>query len=209
MGERMTAADRPRAWGSSLPARSAYMDRGTGLSRSRQPAPGDASSVPLRASTLTRQPWSRKVPAATGRDAVAALRTPPRRRDTIPPKVRKAVHGRDQRRCLHCGGWFPDGGIHIHHRRLKQAGGDPRPHTDCACNLVSLCWTCHGWFHDTEAGRAKAEAEGFIIPNVTPEPWRLSVLVHGEDDGSGIKAWPTCEGGRDGWVFTDPAGVAA
>lgn len=192
-----------------MPARRKPMDPGQGLSRSRWLPPEGASSASLRASTLTRGPWSRKVPAATESAAVARLRTPPRRRDTIPPKVRKAVHARDQHQCLHCGGWFPDGGIHLHHRRLKQAGGDPRPHTDDASNLVSLCAPCHMWMHDTEVGRRTALAEGFIIPNSTLEPWRVSVLVHGEQGAGGITAWPTCEGGRDGWVFTDPDGVAA
>lgn len=199
----MTASDRPRAWNSTLPARAA------GLSRSRRLPSGEASSVPLRASTLTRQPWSRKVPAATESGAVAVLRTPPRRRDTIPPKVRKAVNGRDQRWCLFHGGYFPDGGIHLHHRRLKQVGGTSAEHGDCCCAIVSVCWECHARIHDTASGRLEAEARGFIVPAATAEPWRFPVLVHGEAGGGGIKAWPTCEGGRDGWIFTDPNGVAA
>lgn len=197
--------DRPRAWNSSLPARTGYMNPGESLSRSRWLPSAGASSAPLRTSTLTRTPWARSVPAATENGGAAQLR-PRTRRDTIPPKVRKAVHGRDQHWCQHCGGYFPDGGIHLHHRRLKQAGGSSAGHANCACALVSLCWTCHGWFHDTAEGRVKAEAEGFIIPAATAEPWRFSVAVHGESDGSGITAWPNCEGE---WVFGQPGGAAA
>ncbi|HEV2450748.1 MAG TPA: HNH endonuclease signature motif containing protein [Streptosporangiaceae bacterium] len=137
---------------------------------------------------------------------------PPRwqrqRKDTIPPKVRKLVHARDDRYCQHCGGHFPDGGIHLHHRRLKQNGGDPRPHTDCPCNLISLCWTCHDWLHNTAEGRAKAKRESFIIPNATPEPGLVSVLLHGDLDGEDVQAWLTCAGGPDGRVYVAPAGAA-
>lgn len=198
------------------------MERSTPLTRRSPMPPGDpakalsrrvalssTSSAPLRASTLTRQPWSRKVPPMTERGPVAPVLIRPRWRDTIPPKVRKAVNARDGRWCLYCGRCFPDGGIHLHHRRLKQAGGSSAEHADCACAIVSVCWAHHGWFHDTAVGRGTAETEGFIIPAATEEPWRLSVLVHGDPDGGSVESWPTCEGGRDGWVFADPNGVAA
>ena len=137
---------------------------------------------------------------------VPLRRNQQRREDTIPPKVRKLVHARDQRWCQHCGGHFSEGGIHQHHRRLKQMGGDPRPHTDCACNLLSLCWTCHDWLHNTPEGRVKAGAEGFIIPNAVKEPGLHSVLLHGELDGGGVEAWLTCEGGPHGRVYEAPDG---
>ena len=102
-------------------------------------------------------------------------------------------------------GFFPEG-IHLHHRRLKQAGGDQRAHANCPCVLVSVCWTCHDWLHNTGEGRVKAEAEGFIIPSAALEPGLHPVLLHGELDGGGQTAWPTCEGG---WVFEAPEGAEA
>jgi hypothetical protein len=111
-------------------------------------------------------------------------------RDTIPWRVRRQVHARDGRRCLYCGS--PDG-IQLHHRRLKQAGGDARPHTDCACNLVSLCHLHHPhWAHVTH--RRTAEAEGLIVSAAWPAPGLVPVLIHG--DAGGFTAWLTCSGDR-------------
>jgi hypothetical protein len=161
-----------------------------------------ARTVPLRSAELKRtadlkgapMPGQRK-PLKPVSDRRAAMPPKPRqRKDTIPPKVRQAVHARDEHWCQHCGGHFPDGGIHLHHRRLKQAGGDKRPHTDESCNLVSVCYLCHDWLHNTAEGRRKAEAEGFIIPNAETEPGLHSILLHGEGDGGGVQAWLTCDG---------------
>lgn len=156
-------------------------------------------NTPLVSRTpLQRSPWSRPALSlvVAGGAPVVPLRKAPARKDTIPDRVRKAAHRRDCRYCYVDGQWFPEGGIHLHHRRLKQNGGDPRPHTDCTCNLVSICWIHHAWIHDTPKGRAFAEAEGLIIPNVTPWPGALAVRVHGEDEGSGHQAWLTCDGHR-------------
>jgi hypothetical protein len=132
-------------------------------------------------------------------DKNAARKRKPARRDTIPERVRKQVARRDDGQCVKCA--RPAG--HQHHRRLKGIGGDPRPHTDCACNLVSLCHDCHEWAH--KKGRARAEAEGLIIPNSELSPWLHSVMVH-DESGSGVTAWPCCDGH---YTAIEPEGAAA
>jgi hypothetical protein len=112
--------------------------------------------------------------------------------NTIPGRVCKQVDKRDGRQCVKCGSHR---GVHRHHRRLKGQGGDLRPHTDCACNLVLLCSVCHYWAHVLD--RPAAEPEGLILPRSTVEPWKHGVMVHGEaeaDANSGMTRWPTCEG---------------
>ena len=127
--------------------------------------------------------------------AVAATRTPVR--DTIPPKVRLLVAARDPW-CVRSGS---PSGLHIHHRRLKQAGGDPRSHTDCPCNLVRLTTEQHLWVH---AHRAEAEAEGLILPAETLFPGSVSVMVRSADGGASL--WPSCSGA---WLSEAPEDVSA
>ncbi len=119
--------------------------------------------------------------------------------NTIPAKVCDQVDGRDGRQCVKCGG---HGAIHRHHRRLKGQGGDTRPHTDCACNLVLLCLMCHFWVHVED--RRTAEAEGLILPGSETEPWKHGVMVHSTDD-AGVTRWPRC----DGTYGDSPEGLAA
>ena len=107
--------------------------------------------------------------------------------ETFPPAVAALIDARDPW-CVHCGS--PDN-LQRHHRRIKGHGGDPRPHTQCACNGVRLCLLCHvPWAH--EAGRREAEAEGLIIPRSVLEPWTVSVLVHTADGGQ--TKYPSCTG---------------
>jgi hypothetical protein len=123
---------------------------------------------------------------------------PKSRRDTIPPKVRRAVNQRDEW-CQMCGS---PSLLEQHHRRLKQAGGDPRPHTDCPCNLVRLCRRHHRWAH---RHRIEAEAIGVRVPAETAEPGRVSVM-RGTEDGGGATMWPTCDGQ---WAAESPWTEAA
>lgn len=161
-----------RAWR----ARSAPLGRGTGLRRSgSQPRSADGDRPALHVVTAD---WA---------DVLTLRKTG--RKDTIPKKVRDLVHGRDDHHCNRCGGYFPDG-IHLHHRRIKGHGGDSRPHTDCACDLLSLCGLCHHAVHVTD--RPAAEEEGFIVPRSTVLPGRITVLVR--ETGSGLTLWPTCDG---------------
>jgi hypothetical protein len=134
-----------------------------------------------------------KAAPACPRETAKPVSQPRWRKDTIPPKVRGQVDTRDShdgaRLCVLCG--FP-GELHRHHRRLKGIGGDKRAHTDCACNIVTLCEGCHYWAH--VIGRYSAEAEGFIVSGAELLPGSVSVLVHSEGDASGTQAWPTCDG---------------
>ncbi len=50
------------------------------------------------------------------------------------------------------------------------------------------------------------EPEGLIIPQATPLPRLLPVLVHGYEDGSGQLSWPTCAGE---WLTFEPEGGGA
>ena len=127
--------------------------------------------------------------------AFPAQRSAPAR-DTIPRKVRRLVAERDMSLCVYTG----KPAEHIHHRRLKQMGGSSDEHASCPCNLVSLTWTAHEFVH---RNRFIALAEGLIVPRATPLPGLLPVLVHGYEDGSRARAWPTCTGE---WQTHEPDG---
>lgn len=120
-------------------------------------------------------------------------------RDTIPARVRRIVAERDMGLCVYTG--KPAG--HIHHRRLKGMGGASSAHTDCPCNLVSLTLEAHEFAH---RNRPVALAEGLIVPANTAHPGILPVLVHGLEDGSGLRVWPTCDGR---WTDFEPDGGSA
>jgi hypothetical protein len=120
--------------------------------------------------------------------------------NTIPPKVCKQVDKRDGRQCVNCGS---QRNPHRHHRRIKGHGGDTRPHTDCACNIVLLCSVCHFWAHVLDVVAAKAM--GLILPRSTQEPWKRGVTVHSEAD-AGATRWPLCDGT---YADVQPEAVAA
>lgn len=120
-----------------------------------------------------------------------------RRASTIPPDVLALVDARDGHHCVRCGRHREV--IEHHHRRIKGIGGDTRPHTECACCIISACpwWetpACHPLIH---ANRAESEAEGLIILRSAEFPWLYSVLVHSRYDAGEQKAWPTCDGRWD------------
>lgn len=161
------------------------MQRNTGLSRTTPLRPGK-DYTGLKRASLT-----------VVRDIGSAPATKRAKRDTIPPDVRRLVAARDMGLCVHCA----QPAEHQHHRRVKGMGGDTRAHTDCPCNLVSLCSADHELAH---RDRALALAEGLIIPRATPLPRLLPVLVHGV--GSGTRAWPTCTGE---WIDFEPDGGSA
>jgi hypothetical protein len=123
-------------------------------------------------------------------------------RETFPPEVAALITARDPW-CVLCGS---PRGLHLHHRRIKGAGGDPRPCTDCTCNGVRICWRDHARIHDTDEGRVLAEAEGLIIPRATVAPGSVSVLVHLAGDAGGLQKWPSCDGD---WLDFAPGGLAA
>lgn len=112
---------------------------------------------------------------------------------------------RDEGRCAACGdeiygmrGWDWS----VQHRRPAGMGGDPRPETHAAGNLVLLhghgTSLCHG---DVESRRADAQKKGLLIPKESVDPpsqWAIEHAVHG---------W--CYLLDDGSVSYEPAEVAA
>jgi len=139
------------------------------------------------------------VTVLTGGGKVMPLARPKRPKDTIPADIRRIVAERDMGLCVHCA----KPAVHIHHRRIKGHGGDTRPHTDCPCALVSVCREHHDQAHRE---RFFGLAEGLIVPRETPLPGLLPVLVHGFEDGSGVRAWPSCTGE---WLTYEPDGDGA
>ncbi len=126
-------------------------------------------------------------------------RPKPQARDTIPREVRRLVANRDMGLCVYTGRPFE----HIHHRRLKGMGGTDDEHANCPCNLVCLTLDAHEFAH---RNRTAALAEGLIVPRSTRLPGLLPVLVHGYEDGSGARAWPSCDGR---WLPYEPEGPGA
>jgi hypothetical protein len=174
-----------------------------------------ARSPLARTGSLTRNTglapggqWSRTVPLlGTGRITASRAGNSPAagsrkgRAETFPPDVAALIDARDPW-CIHCGSPHD---LQRHHRRIKGMGGDPRPHTDCACVGVRICRSCHEWAHSGD-GRGEAEAEGLIIPRATVEPFTLSMLVHLEGDRGGMRKWPSCDGR---WLDYMPGSEAA
>jgi hypothetical protein len=109
--------------------------------------------------------------------------------NTIPPQVCRQVGKRDGRRCVRC---CSARNLHRHHRRIKGHGGDSRPHTDCACNIITLCDECHRWVHSAR-GRREAEKLGLILSRYERRPWSRPVTVRGED-GTAAERWLACGG---------------
>ena len=134
-----------------------------------------------------------------GGGKVVPFPAPKRPKDTIPASVRRIVTERDMGLCVYTG----RPAVHIHHRRLRGMGGSIADHTACPCNLISLTLEAHELAH---RDRFLALAEGLIIPAATAMPWALPVLVHGYEDGSGVQAWPTCDGA---WLTCEPDGDGA
>jgi len=64
------------------------------------------------------------------------------------------IRVRDGDRCARCG---KNGPLHVHHRRLRSAGGDER---ESGCNRVTLCAGCHRWAH---LHPAEALGEGWLV----------------------------------------------
>ncbi len=74
-------------------------------------------------------------------------------------------------------------GFSLHHRRPAGMGGDRRPETHGAGNLVLLSGSgttgCHGW---VESRRTEARNLGLLIPRLAARPpsqWRIKHAVHG------------------------------
>lgn len=153
-----------------------------------------------RGRELERKTWMPRsavpLPRGTGLSRAPRPGSPAKtragRRDTIPPRVRKTVARRDEWACAWCN---TTKDLQEHHRRIKGIGGDTRPHTECACNIVVLCSRHHDEAH--KGDRAVAEAQGLVVPRETALPGLVAVRVHG-----GAVTWQTCDGRR---VTVEPA----
>lgn len=98
----------------------------------------------------------------------------------------RLVIARDEGLCAYCGDevWGERGfNWSVQHRRPAGFGGDPRPETHAAGNLVLLhghaLSLCHGW---VEANRIEAEGLGLLIPTQAVQPpstWPIRHAVHG------------------------------
>jgi 5-methylcytosine-specific restriction endonuclease McrA len=153
--------------------------------------------MPLKRSGIKR--GTRKLARVKGLTRKPAKRAA--RKDTTPPRVRKLTGKRDGRQCARCPAVTA---LHLHHRRGKGNGGDPRPHTECTCNAILLCQACHAWAHGK--GRLEAEAAGYIVSRFELFPGSVSVLI-GAGASSGALAWLPCDEGH--YSFKDPAEMAA
>ena len=156
----------------------------------------------MRRTELKRgtKPLARVKGLAPGQGLARKPRKPAPRKDTTPPKVRKLTRKRDGQ-CARCPAVT---GLQLHHRRGKGIGGDPRPHTECTCNTITLCAACHEWAHGE--GRTEAEAAGYIVSRFELFPGSVSVLI-GAGASSGALAWLPC--GEGYYSFRPPTGVAA
>ena len=112
----------------------------------------------------------------------------------------EVVYDRDEGRCAHCGDdvlGVRGVDFSLHHRRPAGMGGDRRPETHAAGNLVLLhgsgCTGCHG---AVESRRADALERGLLVPRNAVLPPAAHAIEHA------VHGW--CYLLDDGSVSTDP-----
>lgn len=185
------------------------MGRGTGLSRSRQPAPGDASSVPLRA--------RERAPRMTGRGGMGQPKAGSKGEfsDATKLLIRKRAGRGDiyDACCESCGAWLgPDGG-EFSHRDARGMGGSKDPVVNgpaggtLACGSGALRTGCHGLCEDRDADM---NGMGFWLKN-GEDPLTTPIMLYGKG-GGGITAYLAADGiGLDGtgYLYQRPQAVAA
>lgn len=89
--------------------------------------------------------------------------------DPFPPTVAAQLDRRDEH-CQRCG---RGGRLERHHRRAKHMGGSKgRAHTQCACNGLRLCRTCHRWVHENVT---EATDHGWIVKQAVVLPAKAGV----------------------------------
>jgi len=128
-------------------------------------------------------------------EKAAAARPAAKHGDTGPSsKVRALVIARDLGCCVCCGLSVLGRQASIQHRRARGMGGTSDAHANCCCNLILMLGSgttfCHGRVESRrdphDAGRGY-RLEQWEIPALTP------VMVF-SPGGSGVSAYPTCDG---------------
>lgn len=112
--------------------------------------------------------------------------------DPFPPAVAAQLDRRDEH-CQRCG---RGGRLERHHRRAKHMGGSKgRAHTQCACNGLRLCRTCHRWVHENVT---EATDHGWIVKQAVPLPAKRGVsrCIDVNDNGVALldPQWLRCDG---------------
>jgi hypothetical protein len=127
--------------------------------------------------------------AAAGWSAGSAAVTGPSR------KVRALVIARDGARCVCCGRSILDQQASLQHRDARGMGGTSDPHANCPCNLILLLGSgttgCHGRVESREDPHDNGK--GYWLRN-GEIPALTSVMVFTSPGGSGVSAYPTCDG---------------
>lgn len=110
------------------------------------------------------------------------------------PRTLDLVWARAEGCCERCGLGLirRAGGYGVHHRRLKGMGGDRRPDTHLAANLVLLCDSCHADVH--VLGSCLLDLNhGFIVSRwADPEMVGVKTALRGwslHDNGGGRQTW--------------------
>lgn len=69
--------------------------------------------------------------------------------------IREYVLWRDNHTCQHCKGKSGDKVLNVHHLESRKTGGDS------PSNLITLCETCHKWYHDGKIQLKQKRGERF------------------------------------------------
>lgn len=190
-------------------------DPARALSRRRQPAPGDASSVPLRARG--------RAPRTTGRGGIGQPKAGPP--GEFSPAVKLAVRKRaghgdpHEALCEGCGVKLGIDGGQVHHRVNRGAGGCRDEIVNSCAGALLLCGTpltgCHGAATDQEL-HLRDDAAGFWIRHgTTPEfdPRNVGVMLYALGKGNGGAPVFLAADGRgpdgSGYLYQRPQAVAA
>lgn len=187
----MTTADRPRAWNSTLPVRSASLARAANGARHPAVATLDGTRIPVR---QVRQRRKSRPQAGFSRAVKLAVRK----------RAGKGIAGDAE--CEACGCWLgPDGGDY-QHRAARGSGGCRLAVINGPANCALMCRPCHRKAEDRDPHMAM-DAGGFWVKHgTTPEydPRNVRIMLHGA--GGGMTVWLTEAGG---YSTAPPKGAAA
>lgn len=180
-------AGRPRAWNSSLPARTSHMNPGGGLSRSRWLPSAGASSAPLR----TR--GGRTGRPVSGRHRQSRTETGFSRKVRLQVRTRAGNGDPDTAMCECCGIWLGRCGGQVQHLVARGMGGTSNPVLSTAANAALLCGTAQSGDHGLAESRDREMGvKGFWLPQGT-DP-RMVPMMLASVHGSGISVWRSADG---------------